>query len=268
MSTSMFTPEFKPMKREPTMNRTGFTFDLINAPIEDWSASEPISLPVADLGACYGVHTLHALSKGRDVIAADMDAGHISELKSRVENQAQNNSDNSLGKLVATHVARIPRKDLLKKESVAGILISELLHFLEPGEPLEVMKHCADWLIPGGTLVIMSSSLEKTGWSTLKLMEAFENDGSVDPIRKAIHSLDEDELLTNPPGIVYLGEEVRKIGGDKIYMLSVRECEIMCRRAGLEVVRCEYIHTGKYGTSKDTPETVLLVAKKPSERGE
>lgn len=263
----MFDDEYlKKRGVERTKNSTGFMHKKITDELEQWISSNPDSkLPLLDAGAAFGFQTLHALKSGRNIWALDAEERHLSILRERAEELASSDEASAYGRLVRTTVARLPNREAVPPESVSGILMSEMLHFLKPGEPEQVFCDAATWLEPGGKLVVAVGSSAprlasgvKGGHFTLPHGRSVEE-------ALAVLKGPEEELLASPPAYVEISSDsrIRQVMGTHFYLMSTEELEVFSRRAGLEVERLEYCYTGKYSRNPEEPETTILVARKP-----
>ena len=264
---------------EKTNNNTGHSFNKIIESATYWLESLPnSSLPLLDLGAAYGVHTLHAINAGRNVIAVDADETHIRILKERVNALQKETSFKSLGLLVDTKIVTLPAEDSFLPNSVSGVLLSEVLHFLKPGQPVQLMKDIFQWLEPGGRFVLTTIS----SWSFDH--SVFENDwkpaGNLNriEIRKILND-------ANRPAPKISGTEMLKLApayfcktksrfsdhlsdcnlGNFLYAFSKLEVETAAKLAGFEIERIDYISPRRYPILPEDlkNETILLVARKP-----
>lgn len=265
---------FRDAGLEPTKNKMGFMFFKIGESADHWLESLPHSnKPLLDIGAAYGIHTIHALKNGRDVIALDCDEPHLAELRRRVsaaESHSANGTEKKMGKLSGTIFAKLPSPDALSEGSVSGVLISEVFHFMRPGQPQHVLRDVFRWLEPGGRVVVTTAS-------SLDLEQKL----AVDGIRLANgRSLEETQRIMSKPADIQLdaapglltfadGYKFRDKVPGFMYTLSTTEVELMAKRAGFHAERVSYISTGKYpnfSKSELVGETVLLVARKPAEK--
>lgn len=260
--------------KERTLNGTGHMFNTRSIAAEYWLGSLPMSSrPLLDIGACYGVHTLLALSKGRDVIALDSAAGHLSELLRRVEQQVQRYNEqgiqNKLGTLVGCVEARLPDRNAIPRGSVSGVLVSEVMHFLQPGEPLQILNDAYEWLCDGGLLAVSTGSMSGSNLNIAPDMVMFHKGRTKEEVRKLIEEKSGEEIIQECPGLITY-PKIAEFGDRHIqfYMLTTIELETMARLAGFKVLECKYCSQGKYVLpfAKDVnlvkDESVLLIAEK------
>lgn len=262
------------MGMERTNNKTGFMFLRIGESASYWLNSRPHSPnPLVDLGSAYGVHTLHALKAGRDVVAVDMDEIHIARLRERVDEYlaspaAQNGA--GPGRLVRATVATLPQSGVCDDESVAGVLLSEVLHFMKPGEPLPLMKDIYRWLEPGGRLVATcaASSPVKVANFSKKAGYVLRDGRTAEEVDKLVSSASGEELMEMAPAYMELPDSApfRNITSGHLYLMSTKELKAFAIQAGFQIERCRYIAQNKYPDKDHTNDTVLLVARKPNPR--
>ena len=259
------------MGLERTKNKTGFMYLRIGESATHWLNSLPhSSSPLLDLGAAYGVHTLHAMKAGRDVIAVDMEQAHIDDLRVRADDYAKSSAaENSTGpgKLVRATVATLPDPSVCADESVAGVLLSEVIHFMRPGQPQVVFSDIFRWLKPGGRLVVTTAASKGPKVEEFANKAGFKLNGerSVEEAIDMISTASGPELVKAAPTFMELPQDspMRKFVCGILYLMSTKEVETMAKEAGFKVERCRYITTGKYPDKTIKGETVLLVAKKP-----
>lgn len=256
-------------KVEPTANKTGYMFLKIGESAEYWLNSCPDSdKPLLDLGAAYGVHSLHAMKHGRDVIAADIDAKHIEVLKERCEAFTENPPRDAVakpGRLIRAEVAKLPTPDLCEPESVSGVLLSEVLHFFHPKDPLTHFKDVFRWLIPGGRFV--STSCSAAEMDGMKKAGVSLHDGRTFEELEAFLDGPAEELVDRAPTYLTMpeGSPLVQLMGKTMYLMTLKELQATAEAAGFEVERCSYISPDKYPfrTKGSKDETAFLVARKP-----
>lgn len=254
---------------ERTNNNKGYMFLNIGESAEHWLASLPQSQkPLLDLGAAYGVHTIHAIKAGRDVIAVDCDETHIRVLNERVDSFLSEQRDSKYGELVRTTVATLPKGDLCEENSVAGVLLSEVLHFLKPGGPLAVMRDIFRWLEPGGLFVATcasstcASSVEFSQFSLI--LYQLRHGRTLAEAKELLREASGEELLDIAPFYMELRTDLEFEAGayDHLYLWSTKEIGAMARKAGFDVERVEYFSPSKYPQPTKDDEVILL-ARKP-----
>ena len=102
--------------------------------------------PLLDVGSAYGVATIPALNNGAEVIACDLSEEHLSILRQSTRSELRHR--------LTTLVAKFPYELLFESESLSGILLSNVLHFLDGDEVTDGLNHCWWWLKPKGKLFI------------------------------------------------------------------------------------------------------------------
>lgn len=287
MATQTAPPEQKPQTNPPgamdakallamglerTNNKTGFMFHRIDESASYWLNSLPHSPnPLVDLGSAYGVHTLHALKAGRDVIAVDMDEVHIAGLQERVDEYLASPAAQTRpgpGRLVRATVAKLPQSGVCDDESVAGVLLSEMLHFLKPGEPLPLLKDIYRWLEPGGCLVATVSASVPANVATFsgKAGYVLRDGRTAVEADKLISSASGQELMEMAPAFMELPASApfRIAACGHLYLMSAKELKAFAKQAGFQIERCSDITQNKYPGKEGN--AVLLVARKPDTR--
>lgn len=262
------------MGLERTNNKTGFMFLNIDDSINYWLNSMPhSSKPLVDLGAAYGIHTIHALKAGRDVISVDMDEVHISKLRERVDKYLKSTAaqqSTSPGRLVDSLIATLPDSTVFQDESVAGVLLSEVLHFMKPGQPQPLFEDVYRWLEPGGKMVVTmaASKEEKVQNFAGKMGFELNNDRTVDEVNNMIATASSEELANEAPAYMELpaSSPFRAAVCGSLYLMCAKELKVFAKRAGFQIEKCTHISPDKYPDAKIEGETVLLVARKPDPR--
>jgi SAM-dependent methyltransferase len=131
----------------PTMNGTGFMFEVRDGYAEEWiHYAASIADPVLELGCAYGVSAIPALEAGARVVACDMEPQHLTILESRVAPALRDRLTCVAGKL--------PELDF-EREQFGAILCSRVLHFLTGEEIDAAVTKMAAWLKPGGRLYLV-----------------------------------------------------------------------------------------------------------------
>ncbi|MFI4918733.1 MAG: NAD(+) diphosphatase [Legionellales bacterium] len=102
--------------------------------------------PLLDIGAAFGSATIPALENGATVIACDLSGKHLQILRQSVDNPLIGN--------LTTLTAAFPYELNFESESLSGILISNVLHFMDGETIVHGLNQCWQWLQPNGKLFI------------------------------------------------------------------------------------------------------------------
>ena len=102
--------------------------------------------PLLDIGAAYGATTIPALENSADVIACDLSKEHLLILNKSVKKQYRQHLKTIMGKF--------PDDLKFDHESLSGILISNVLHFMDGNTIIRGLRHCWEWLEKDGQLFI------------------------------------------------------------------------------------------------------------------
>jgi SAM-dependent methyltransferase len=107
-------------------------------------------LPVLDVGAAFGAASREALRAGASVVANDLDAGHLEELRRRVNEEERAR--------LRIRVGRFPREVHFEPESLGAVHAANVFHFLTGNQLQEGMRAIARWLRPGGKLFVQAAT--------------------------------------------------------------------------------------------------------------
>jgi len=207
----------------PTMNGTGFMFEVRDEYANDWIRySGSIPDPVLELGCAYGVSTIPALEAGARVVASDMEPGHLEVLQEKVPEKLRAN--------LTCVAAKLPEADF-EKNHFGAILCSRVLHFMTGEEIDASVAKMASWLKPGGRLYLVADTPYGI-W------------------RKAIPAFEEGKRTgVRWPGMIvglhnYLPTEGVKKHIEKPAFMNLLDTELLaraCTEAGLRVERATFI---------------------------
>lgn len=118
-------PELDPTTGfHPTLNRMGGmspNLDQFSQAFVEFAEIAPG--PVLDVGAAYGVATLAALERGAEVIACDLEQGHLDILRRRTPEQHATR--------LSTVRGAFPDAVNWQPNSLGGVLLARMLHFLD-----------------------------------------------------------------------------------------------------------------------------------------
>jgi SAM-dependent methyltransferase len=104
---------------------------------------------VMDMGCAYGVATVAALEQGARVLAVDIEEQHLTILSSAV-------APGLRGRLT-TRCGALPGMDFAVGR-FSAIHAARILHFLAPQAFRESIRKMAQWLAPGGKLLLTCDS--------------------------------------------------------------------------------------------------------------
>lgn len=144
----------------PTLNNTGYTPakpDIIQKAFIRFA--KHAKNPLLDVGAAFGITSLLALNNGGYIIANDLDARHLEAIKQ--------NAPLSLVNKLELVVGRMPQDLDFKEESLSGILVARVLHFLTGQEIMESLHKIFKWLTPKGKVFFVATT------PFIKILEPF-----------------------------------------------------------------------------------------------
>jgi len=143
-------PRFGVKDMVPTLNGTGFMFEVRDGYAEEWISFAGRSPdPVLEVGCAYGVATIPALEAGAQVVACDMEPGHLQILAERVTP--------SLRTRLTCVAGRLQEVDFAPGR-FGAILCSRVLHFLTGEEIDTAIARMTTWLKPGGRLYLVADT--------------------------------------------------------------------------------------------------------------
>ena len=115
-------------------------------------------MPSADIGSGLGSNVLAALKTGARVIAIDMSYEHLQEIREKAAKEHSGAEGEPAAERLETRWGQLPDKVPLEAGSVSGIMCAQVLHFLNPDDVLASFQNFANWLPPGGVLVVLACS--------------------------------------------------------------------------------------------------------------
>lgn len=119
-------------------------------------------MPIVDIGSGLGSNVLAALKTGARVIAIDMTDEHLQEIREKAAKEHSGTEGEEEAETAAerleTRWGQLPDNIPLEAGSVNGIMCAQVLHFLNPDDVLTSFQNFADWLAPGGVLVVLVCS--------------------------------------------------------------------------------------------------------------
>lgn len=134
-----------------TLNKTGYMKVELDEFSEQFIIDAKNSIhPVLELGSAYGASAVKVLEQGGTIIANDISKEHLSVL--------YHNSPNSHRKRLYLNNNSFPVQTNFPANSISGVLLCRMAHFLK-GEEIELgINKIHNWLIPGGKLYFVSLS--------------------------------------------------------------------------------------------------------------
>lgn len=83
---------------------------------------------------------------------------HLQEIREKAAKEHSAAEGETAAERLETRWGQLPDEVPLEAGSVSGIMCAQVLHFLSPDDALTTFRHFADWLAPGGTLVVFACS--------------------------------------------------------------------------------------------------------------
>lgn len=228
----------------PTLNRKGFmssTLDPVSAAFTETAGHAGKSGNwCLDLGCAYGVASLAAIERGAQMIACDMELGHVSVLLERVPDAARDR--------VAVLAGLMPDV-AFKPESFAAVLCARALHFLDGNGVTKAVSAMADWLKPGGRVYLIADT-PYTGYWARGAADYERRKAAGDPWPGFI-----------PDVTVYLPERARGDGGGHhLNPMDPDTLARVCEGAGLTVEHAAF--SGRPDQDNDRTHAGVIAIKK------
>lgn len=145
-------PRSKTGKSLVTYNRLGFDVVDDAGAQNSWLVQEIIQYsenstqPILDIGGGYGYLSKLMLENGATVIYNDLDRRHLMYGRSKIDNE------NRKHLYLNTHT--FPRGMILPKNSLSGVILHRVLHFMTSDEIEEGLAKINGWLVPNGKIFI------------------------------------------------------------------------------------------------------------------
>jgi SAM-dependent methyltransferase len=226
----------------PTLNNTGWMTESMDRLSREFAAyAGSIADECLDMGCAYGIATLAALDHGARILAADLDARHLSILAGRTPPDQRAR--------LRTQVARLPEVDFAPA-SFGAILAARVLHFLAPAELTLTLYKMQQWLVPGGRLYVVCDS------------------PYVGPWRDAAPEYERRKAAGCPwPGMVidyhrYLPEASRATSPAFMHPMDPDVLRRACEKLGLEVLEASWLEGGT--RSRSARDHAGIVAARPA----
>jgi Methylase involved in ubiquinone/menaquinone biosynthesis len=133
--------------------------------------------PCVDVGAAFGVASLHAIEQGvKHVIAIDPEQSHLDYIEHQF-----NSSRQHMEQTVQLERGYFPKTINLDNYTVSAILISRVLHFLRGQEITDLLRQAYHILMPGGRIFISTiSPYIKLLSNHIETYEENENSGGIE----------------------------------------------------------------------------------------
>jgi SAM-dependent methyltransferase len=240
-------PAFGVKSMVPTLNGTGFMFEVRDGYAEEWiHYSGRIPDPVLEIGCAYGVSTIPALEAGARVVACDMEPQHLAILADRVTPSLRPNLTCVAGAL--------PDVDF-EEGRYGALLCSRVLHFLSGEEIDASLAKMARWLKPGGRLYLVADTPYGIWRNFIPTFEANRRAGQ----RWPGHMVGLHNYLPTPGIQKHI---------DKPPFMNLLDPELlarMCAEVGLRVKRATYIDRADFRGlgALDGRENAGVLAVKP-----
>lgn len=135
----------------PTLNQMGYMSESLNYFTHAFvEFCEQAGQPVLDVGTAFGFTTIKALEKGAQVIANDVDPNHLEKLMDNLSEEQKNR--------LILKPGYFPHDLDFPPNSLSGILVSRILHFLSGHEIEIALKKMLTWLEPNGKIFIVAET--------------------------------------------------------------------------------------------------------------
>ena len=138
-------------KATATLNQHGYAFNCVSeftGAFHDFAAT--VTKPVIDIGCAFGFNTLHAIKRGAEVYAFDMEQQHLDAV------QAECPAD--FVKHLHLIKGLFPQNFNFAEESISAVLLANVLNFLHGIEVRIGLSEVFRCLEPGGQVFIEAPS--------------------------------------------------------------------------------------------------------------
>ncbi|RMF96824.1 MAG: class I SAM-dependent methyltransferase [Gammaproteobacteria bacterium] len=232
----------------PTLNDTGFMFEVLDEYAEAFIAEAGrAGGPLLEIGCAFGVATLPALAAGAEVVACDMEQGHLDELLAAAPAADRERLECVLGQLPYVDFA---------PESFAAILCSRVLHFLDGSAIDASLRKMYRWLVPGGRLYLVADTPYGIWRKFAPVFDARLARGERWP----------GLMIGLENWLPYPTRDARIKGPPFMNLLNPDLLARSCREAGFEVQRASYIDRSDFaGLGRmDGRENAGVLARRPA----
>lgn len=248
MAEDQDTPSWGQRNMRPTLNDTGFMFEVLDEYADDFihfAGRSPD--PVLEIGCAFGVATLPALAAGATVTACDLEQRHLDILR-------ENTPPGDRERLTCVQGA-LPGVEF-PAAAFGAILCSRVLHFLDGAAVDASVRKMFRWLKPGGRLYLVADTPYGVWRRFIPVFEARLKRGDRWP---GIMCGIENYLPQRPTD--------RAVGGPPFMNMMIPDLLARsCREAGFSVERAGFIDRSDFaGLGRmDGRENAGVLARKPA----
>jgi SAM-dependent methyltransferase len=248
MSKPESTPNWGQPNMRPTLNGTGFMFEVLDEFAEDFIQQAGKSdAPVLEVGCAFGVASLPALAAGARVVACDLEQKHLDILREQAPEADRERLTCVQGEL--------PGMDLPANE-FSALLCSRVLHFLDGAAVDASIRKMYQWLKPGGRLYLVADTPYGIWRKFIPVFEARRERGDRWP-----------GLMIGLENYLPQAPSARPINGPPFMnLLDTKLLERSCREAGFEIDRVSFIDRSDFSGDgrMDGRENAGIMAHKPA----
>jgi SAM-dependent methyltransferase len=135
----------------PTINKMGYMMQESD-PYRDAfiEYAKTAQAPLLDIGAAYGIATIAAIKNGATVIANDLEPVHLEILQQEIPQYLKSQ--------LRCYLGHFPSETSFESESLSGVLIAQVMHFLTGNDITEGLNKIYQWLKPGGKIFVVTAS--------------------------------------------------------------------------------------------------------------
>lgn len=238
--------------------------------VHDWADSFDGDHPLMDIGCAFGSNieaaVQHLNEQGKDVkiIAADFSDVHLHAVdKLGIEG-------------VKTEYCKLPTPiSTLKSNSVSGILLSEVVHFLTGEEIEATLRWCYDILVPGGKVFVTALTPYCMNHPIAKHIRSLYKEGVDKGMKWPLGSGWDTKDMTLSHGAKYGGDAMHDVFGEKVPIDALpnylhqfgdnEELQTAFREANFQVLMSKYSWREGYPEEfkLDQRESIQVIARKP-----
>ncbi len=244
-------PQSKTEKSYITLNKYGYDVIDISKGVENsWLIKELLDEvkssrdPILDVGGGYGGLTFLMSKLGATVIYNDIDEGHLYYGKKQLSPSQKER--------VYLNSSSFPEEMNFPKNSLEGVVLHRVLHFLTPSQIEKGIEKISNWLKPGGKVYIVVLTPQHAEYRS-----------------KVLQKYDDEWQQGNPwPGYSYGSKDILPDQAEnlpeQLHVMDGRPLKRILEKNGFVIIKDDFIGMKQYGKTelRDGKEAYGLIAMK------